>query len=122
MYRYDEFDQQLVNERVAQFRGQVARRITGELSEDAFKPLRLMNGLYLQQLRLTHREVVLAKAFQLLQAFLFKNRCEILFLTPLKGTAEWQLKCLLNTISVNWLVLIKTTHDYCTVQLSCAHT
>jgi len=81
-----------------------------------------MNGLYLQQLRLTHREVVLAKAFQLLQAFLFKNRCEILFLTPLKGTAEWQLKCLLNTISVNWLVLIKTTHDYCTVQLSCAHT
>jgi len=48
MYRYDEFDQQVVNERVAQFRGQVARRIKGELSEDAFKPLRLMNGLYLQ--------------------------------------------------------------------------
>ena len=48
MYRYDEFDHQLVAERVAQFRGQVARRVSGELSEDAFKPLRLMNGVYLQ--------------------------------------------------------------------------
>ena len=48
MYRYDEFDQQLVNERVAQFRGQVARRLSGELAEDEFKPLRLMNGVYLQ--------------------------------------------------------------------------
>ena len=48
MYRYDEFDQQLVNERVAQFRGQVARRLSGELTEDEFKPLRLMNGVYLQ--------------------------------------------------------------------------
>ncbi len=48
MYRYDEFDQQLVNERVAQFSGQVARRLTGELTEDEFKPLRLMNGVYLQ--------------------------------------------------------------------------
>ena len=76
----------------------------------------------LKPLRLTHSKVVLAKAFQLLQAFLFKNGCEILFLMPLKGTAEWQLKCLLNTISVNWLVLIKTTHDYCTVELSCVHT
>lgn len=48
MYRYDEFDATLVAERVAQFRGQVARRLSGELTEDAFKPLRLMNGLYLQ--------------------------------------------------------------------------
>ena len=48
MYRYDEFDQKLVDERVAQFRGQVARRLSGELTEDEFKPLRLMNGLYLQ--------------------------------------------------------------------------
>ena len=48
MYRYDEFDHQLVAERVAQFRGQVERRVSGELSEDAFKPLRLMNGVYLQ--------------------------------------------------------------------------
>jgi sulfite reductase (NADPH) hemoprotein beta-component len=48
MYRYDEFDRTLVDERVAQFREQVARRHTGELSEDEFRPLRLMNGLYLQ--------------------------------------------------------------------------
>ncbi|MEM6851488.1 MAG: nitrite/sulfite reductase [Pseudomonadota bacterium] len=48
MYRYDEFDETLVRERVAQFRGQVARRKAGEITEDQFKPLRLMNGLYLQ--------------------------------------------------------------------------
>ncbi len=48
MYRYDEFDATLVAERVAQFRGQVQRRLAGELTEDQFKPLRLMNGLYLQ--------------------------------------------------------------------------
>lgn len=48
MYRYDEFDRQLVTERAEQFRRQVTRRLNGELSEDQFKPLRLMNGLYLQ--------------------------------------------------------------------------
>ena len=48
MYRYDEFDHAFVTERVAQFRDQVTRRLAGELDEDAFKPLRLMNGLYLQ--------------------------------------------------------------------------
>ncbi len=48
MYRYDEFDTRFVAERVEQFRGQVARRLSGELNEDQFKPLRLMNGLYLQ--------------------------------------------------------------------------
>ncbi|MGC6476542.1 MAG: nitrite/sulfite reductase [Parvibaculales bacterium] len=48
MYRYDEFDHKLVQDRVQQFRGQVMRRVKGEISEDAFKPLRLMNGLYLQ--------------------------------------------------------------------------
>ena len=48
MYRYDEFDRKFVNERVAEFRGQVARRMSGELSEEEFRPLRLMNGLYLQ--------------------------------------------------------------------------
>ena len=48
MYRYDEFDHQFVRERVEQFRGQVARRLAGDLNEDEFKPLRLMNGLYLQ--------------------------------------------------------------------------
>ncbi len=48
MYRYDEFDAQFVKERVSQFRYQVERRLAGELTEDEFKPLRLMNGLYLQ--------------------------------------------------------------------------
>ena len=48
MYRYDEFDAILVEQRVAQFRDQVTRRLSGELNEDEFKPLRLMNGLYLQ--------------------------------------------------------------------------
>ena len=48
MYRYDEFDHAFVQQRVAQFRDQVARRLDGELSEGEFKPLRLMNGLYLQ--------------------------------------------------------------------------
>jgi len=48
MYRYDEFDAQFVAQRTAQFKGQVERRLSGELTEDQFKPLRLMNGLYLQ--------------------------------------------------------------------------
>ena len=48
MYRYDEFDRTLVEERVEQFREQVARRLSGEISEEEFRPLRLMNGLYLQ--------------------------------------------------------------------------
>jgi len=48
MYRYDEFDRTFVEQRVAEFRDQVARRLSGELTEDEFRPLRLMNGLYLQ--------------------------------------------------------------------------
>jgi sulfite reductase (NADPH) hemoprotein beta-component len=48
MYRYSEFDESFVRSRVAQFRAQVARRVDGSLTEDEFKPLRLMNGLYLQ--------------------------------------------------------------------------
>ncbi len=48
MYRYDEFDEAFVRQRVAEFREQVARRLSGELTEEQFKPLRLMNGLYLQ--------------------------------------------------------------------------
>ena len=49
MYRYDQYDHQIVRERVAQFRSQVERRISGELTEDEFRPLRLQNGLYLQR-------------------------------------------------------------------------
>ena len=49
MYKYDAIDQQLVNERVAQFRDQVRRRLSDELPEDEFRPLRLQNGLYMQR-------------------------------------------------------------------------
>ncbi len=48
MYRYDEYDHSIVASRVEEFRDQVARRLSGHLTEDQFKPLRLMNGLYLQ--------------------------------------------------------------------------
>ena len=48
MYRYDEYDQQIVNERVDQYRDQVRRRLSGELTEQEFLPLRLQNGLYMQ--------------------------------------------------------------------------
>jgi sulfite reductase (NADPH) hemoprotein beta-component len=48
MYRYDEFDAAIVRERITEFSDQVARRMSGALTEDEFKPLRLMNGLYLQ--------------------------------------------------------------------------
>jgi sulfite reductase (NADPH) hemoprotein beta-component len=48
MYRYDAIDKAFVADRAAEFAGQVARRLSGEITEDQFKPLRLMNGLYLQ--------------------------------------------------------------------------
>lgn len=48
MYKYDEYDQSIVDARVDEFRDQVQRRLSGEMTEDQFKPLRLMNGLYLQ--------------------------------------------------------------------------
>ena len=49
MYKYDAIDQQIVNERVAQYRDQTNRYLAGELSEDEFRPLRLQNGLYIQR-------------------------------------------------------------------------
>jgi sulfite reductase (NADPH) hemoprotein beta-component len=48
MYRYDSIDKDMLADRTAEFRGQVARRLAGELNEEQFKPLRLRNGLYLQ--------------------------------------------------------------------------
>jgi sulfite reductase beta subunit-like hemoprotein len=51
MYIYDDFDRTLVDERVREFRDQVERRLSGELTEEEFKPLRLMNGVYLQARR-----------------------------------------------------------------------
>ena len=49
MYRYDQHDHLIIQERVAQFRDQVARRLSNELSEDEFRILRLQNGLYMQR-------------------------------------------------------------------------
>ena len=49
MYRYDDIDQRLVDQRVAQFRDQTRRYLAGELDEEEFKPLRLRNGLYIQR-------------------------------------------------------------------------
>jgi len=49
MYQYDQYDQTLVDERVAQFRDQTQRFLSGDLTEDQFRPLRLMNGLYIQK-------------------------------------------------------------------------
>ena len=48
MYKYTQFDADFVRQRNAQFRAQIERRLNGSLTEDEFKPLRLMNGLYLQ--------------------------------------------------------------------------
>ncbi|NMG43184.1 nitrite/sulfite reductase [Aromatoleum toluvorans] len=49
MYQYDEYDQQLLDERVAQFRDQMRRHLAGELTDDEFRPVRLQNGLYIQR-------------------------------------------------------------------------
>ncbi len=49
MYRYDSIDQQIINERVAQYRGQIERNLAGTLSDDELRPLRLQNGLYIQR-------------------------------------------------------------------------
>jgi sulfite reductase (NADPH) hemoprotein beta-component len=52
MYQYDDYDKRIINSRAAQFRGQVARRLSGEITEEEFKPLRLQNGLYMQLSRM----------------------------------------------------------------------
>ena len=50
MYQYTENDQKIIEERVAQFRGQTSRYLAGELTDEEFLPLRLQNGLYIQRL------------------------------------------------------------------------
>ena len=55
MYQYDQYDQTIVDERVAQYADQVRRRLSGELSEEEFRPLRLQNGLYMQRHAYMHR-------------------------------------------------------------------
>ncbi|TAM06954.1 MAG: nitrite/sulfite reductase [Paraburkholderia sp.] len=58
MYQYDQYDQTIVDERVEQYRDQVRRRLSGELSEEEFRPLRLQNGLYMQRHAYMHRIAV----------------------------------------------------------------
>ena len=48
MYKYDKYDQAMVDARVEDFRDQTRRRLAGQMTDDQFKPLRLKNGLYLQ--------------------------------------------------------------------------
>ena len=55
MYQYDQIDQTIVDERVEQYADQVRRRLSGELSEEEFRPLRLQNGLYMQRHAYMHR-------------------------------------------------------------------
>ncbi len=50
MYVYDQYDQKIIDERVAQYRDQTRRFLAGKLSEEEFRPLRLQNGLYVQRL------------------------------------------------------------------------
>ena len=59
MYQYDQIDQKIVDERVAQYSDQVRRRLSGELSEEEFRPLRLQNGLYMQRHAYMHRIAIL---------------------------------------------------------------
>src|SRR3569833_121024 len=55
MYQYDQYDLTIVDERVAQYADQVRRRLSGELSDEEFRPLRLQNGLYYQRHAYMHR-------------------------------------------------------------------
>jgi sulfite reductase (NADPH) hemoprotein beta-component len=74
MYQYNEFDQKLVEERVAQFRRQTERYLKGELSEDQFRPLRLRNGLYIQ----THAPMLrIAGPYGLLNSKQFRKLAHI---------------------------------------------
>ena len=98
LYHYDAADRQFVRDRVAQFRDQVQRRLSGALSEDEFKPLRLMNGLYLQlhayMLRVAIPYGALSSA-QLRQLGLIARRYD-------KGYGHFTTR---QNIQFNWLAL-----------------
>jgi sulfite reductase (NADPH) hemoprotein beta-component len=99
MYRYDEFDRAFLADRNREFRGQVARRLAGELTEDEFKPLRLMNGLYLQlhayMLRVAIPYGVLSSR-QLRQLGMIARRWD-------KGFGHWTTR---QNIQFNWIKLV----------------
>ncbi len=98
MYRYDEFDREFLSDRNREFRGQVERRLAGQLTEDEFKPLRLMNGLYLQlhayMLRVAIPYGVLSTR-QLRQLGMIARRWD-------KGFGHWTTR---QNIQFNWIKL-----------------
>ncbi len=99
MYSYDEFDRDFLRDRNREFRTQVERRLAGQLSEDEFKPLRLMNGLYLQlhayMLRVAIPYGVLS-ARQLRQLGMISRRWD-------KGFGHWTTR---QNIQFNWIKLV----------------
>ncbi|MBU1211723.1 MAG: nitrite/sulfite reductase [Alphaproteobacteria bacterium] len=99
MYRYDEFDRAFLQDRNREFRAQVSRRLAGELTEDEFKPLRLMNGLYLQLHAYMLRIAVPYGAMtsrQLRQLGYIARRWD-------KGFGHWTTR---QNIQFNWIKLI----------------
>jgi len=101
MYRYDTTDIRLVRERVEEYRSQVQRRISGDLSEDEFRPLRLMNGLYLQRHAYMLRIAVpygLMSAAQMRKLAFITERYD-------RGVGHWTTR---QNLQLNWLRLEDT--------------
>jgi sulfite reductase (NADPH) hemoprotein beta-component len=99
MYRYDEFDRDFIRDRSREFRAQVERRLAGELTEDEFKPLRLMNGLYLQLHAYMLRVAIPYGALnsrQLRQLGYIARRWD-------KGLGHWTTR---QNIQFNWIKLV----------------
>ncbi|TCZ63060.1 nitrite/sulfite reductase [Roseicella aquatilis] len=97
-YRYDEVDREFLQERIAEFSGQVERRLRGELTEDEFKPLRLMNGLYLQLHAYMHRICIpygILTATQLRQLAMIARRWD-------RGYGHFTTR---QNIQFNWVAL-----------------
>ena len=102
MYRYDEFDAELVNDRAEQFRRQTARRLAGELTEEQFRPLRLMNGLYLQLPRLhAAHQRALRRAVDDGSCASSRRSRE----TTTRATAIWTTR---QNVQLNWIQLQQT--------------
>jgi len=101
MYRYDQTDIRLVRERVEEYRSQVQRRISGELSEDEFRPLRLMNGLYLQRHAYMLR---IAVPYGLLSSAQMRK---LAFITERydRGLGHWTTR---QNLQLNWLKIEDT--------------
>ena len=118
MYQYNEYDQTLVNERVSQFRDQTRRYLAGELDEDTFRPLRLMNGLYFQ----THAPMLrIAVPYGLLSSRQFRMLAHITR-TYDKGYAHFTTR---QNIQLNWPQTEKVPDilvDLATVQMHAIQT